>query len=156
MTNYEFPEDEALRKITKTNKKILKKSNRNKPDTLGHFRQLCRETIYPQYPELAFIANNLDEVIADLRNYCQNLQKYKAFYDHIQQHLDGTTLQVCCKICDKTYQQIITEWLLTLQKNAEEKRINAPCKKCHLHPAINGFKYCKGCLTNKREKSNVL
>lgn len=68
--------------------------------------ELLNETIYPGSAEAVTACYGLKDGIKELRKHINGLKRYKRFYDHIQSHLtDGQ--QVICKICNKTYLEIV-------------------------------------------------
>lgn len=50
-----------------------------------------------------------DKLIKVLQECNAELLPYKLFYNHIKAHLPNEQCQVCCKICNKTFSQIIKE-----------------------------------------------
>lgn len=47
--------------------------------------------------------------IAVLQASVNSLLPYKLFYNHIKAHLPNEHCQVACKICNKTFDQVIQE-----------------------------------------------
>lgn len=51
------------------------------------------------------ILKNAQKHLKDIKE----LLPYQAFYDHIKEHLFKSD-HVCCKICNKTFEQIVKEY----------------------------------------------
>ena len=87
-------------------------AKRKSDPTAGYaeMTKLLRETVYPKDADLMMSTLSMEECFREIRVYCKELATYKVFYEHIKQHLFSDQ-QVVCKICGKTYQEIINEWI---------------------------------------------
>ena len=81
-----------------------------KKDSVGTkaFIEFLNETIYPNCAEASISLFSLEDIVKDLRQDYTKLRRHEIFYNHIREHLDNNQ-QVVCKICNKTFAEIVLE-----------------------------------------------